>query len=91
MLSGLPLSLYNAYLPAWMSERFAEHGQGRVMGLLSTVFCVANVSIALVGGALALLSVRWIMALGGLMCGAAALLLLRLARQEQARASSSPT
>ncbi|MEJ6000268.1 MFS transporter [Paucibacter soli] len=87
MLSGLPLSLYNAFLPAWMSERFAEHGQGRVMGLLSTVFCVANVAIALIGGALALLSVRWIMALGGLMCGVAALLLLRLAaREEEARA-----
>jgi len=82
MLSGLPLALYNALLPAWMSERFAAHGQGRVMGLLSTVFCIANVAIALVGGALALLSVRWIMALGGLMCGAAALQLLRLAARE---------
>lgn len=89
MLSGLPLSLYNALLPAWMSERFAEHGQGRVMGLLSTVFCVANVAIALVGGALALLSVRWIMALGGVMCGIAAVLLLRLAAQEQARGAHS--
>lgn len=82
---GLPLALYNAVLPAWMSERFAGHGQGRVMGLLSTVFCLSNVLMALIGGGLALLSTRWIMGLGGVCCVAASLLLLRLARREAAR------
>lgn len=82
MLLGAPLAFYNALLPAWMSERFATHGQGRVMGLLSTVFCLGNVITALGGGALALLSTRWIMGLGGLMCLWAALLLWRLARSE---------
>lgn len=52
------------------------------MGLLSTVFCLVNVITALGGGALALLSTRWIMGLGGLMCLWAALLLWRLARSE---------
>lgn len=83
---GVPLALYNAVLPAWMSERFAEHGQGRVMGLLSTIFCLANVLVALAGSAIALLSVRWIMGLGGVLCLLASLLLLRLARREEARA-----
>jgi MFS family permease len=82
---GLPLALYNAVLPAWMSERFAAHGQGRVMGLLSTIFCIANVIVAVAGGWLAVLSTRWVMGLGGAWGVCASLLMLRLARREQAR------
>ena len=86
MAMGFPTAMYNAVMPAWMSERFAEHGQGRVMGLLSTIFCVSNVAIALAGGWIAMLSTRWIMALGGASAVLAALLMLRLARTEAARA-----
>ena len=85
MAMGVPTALYNAVMPAWMSERFAEHGQGRIMGLLSTIFCVANVVVALGGGWLALLSTRWIMALGGVAAVVSAVLMLRLARTEAAR------
>jgi MFS family permease len=85
MLMGLPTALYNAVMPAWMSERFAEHGQGRVMGLLSTIFCVSNVIVALAGGWIALLSTRWIMGLGGIAGVASAALMLRLARAEARR------
>ena len=84
MAMGVPTALYNAVMPAWMSERFAEHGQGRIMGLLSTIFCVSNVAIALGGGWIALLSTRWIMALGGAAAVVSALLMLRLARMEAA-------
>ena len=86
MAMGFPTAMYNAVMPAWMSERFAEHGQGRIMGLLSTIFCVANVAVALAGGWIALLSTRWIMALGGASAILAALLMLRLARTEARRA-----
>ena len=86
MAMGFPTAMYNAVMPAWMSERFAEHGQGRVMGLLSTIFCVSNVAVALAGGWIALLSTRWIMALGGASAILAALLMLRLARTEATRA-----
>jgi len=89
MALGVPTALYNAVLPAWMSERFAAHGQGRVMGLLSTLFCVANVSVALAGGAIALLSTRWIMGLGGLACIVASSLMLRVARRESASARAA--
>src|SRR6516225_4436787 len=85
MAMGVPTALYNAVMPAWMSERFAEHGQGRVMGLLSTIFCVANVVVALAGGWIALLSTRWIMALGGAAAVVSAALMLRLARGEEGR------
>uniref|UniRef100_UPI00097BE81B MFS transporter n=1 Tax=Pelomonas sp. KK5 TaxID=1855730 RepID=UPI00097BE81B len=80
--AGAAQSLYNAVLPAWMSERFAEHGQGRVMGLLTTTFCLANVAIALIGSGLALFSVRAVMGVGGAVCVVAALGLMRHARSE---------
>ncbi|WP_431289213.1 MFS transporter [Roseateles chitinivorans] len=80
-LLGVPLSFYNALMPAWMSDRFAAYGQGRVMGLLTTVFCLSNTLIALIGGALGMLSARWIMLLGGTMCLGAAIGFIRFARR----------
>jgi MFS transporter, DHA1 family, tetracycline resistance protein len=80
-LLGLPLSFYNALMPAWMSERFAAYGQGRVMGLLTTVFCLSNTLIALIGGGLGMWSARWIMLLGGCTCLVAALGFIRFARK----------
>ena len=55
------------------------------MGLLSTIFCVSNVVVALAGGWIALLSTRWIMAAGGVAAVASAMLMLRLARTEGPR------
>lgn len=79
-LLGVPLSFYNALMPAWMSERFASYGQGRVMGLLTTVFCLSNTIIALIGGGLGMWSARWIMLLGGCTCLGAAIGFIRFAR-----------
>lgn len=84
-LLGMPLAVYNAFMPAWVSSRFAQHGQGRVMGLLTTIFCFANVAIALAGGALSLWNVRAVMALGTLCAGGAAWALWRWARREATR------
>ncbi len=83
MLMGVPLAFYNAVLPAWLSERFAHHGQGRVMGLLSTIFFLANVLMALMGSLASLLSARAIMALGGVLCLWAAARLLRLSTRPE--------
>jgi DHA1 family tetracycline resistance protein-like MFS transporter len=87
---GLPLAVYNAFMPAWVSARFAHHGQGRVMGLLTTIFCTANVVVALTGGALSLWNVRTVMALGALAAGAAAWALWRWARREAHAQAASP-
>lgn len=81
-LLGVPLAVYNAFMPAWVSSRFAHHGQGRVMGLLTTIFCFANVAIALAGGALSLWNVRAVMALGAVCAGTAAIALWAWARRE---------
>jgi MFS transporter, DHA1 family, tetracycline resistance protein len=81
-LLGVPLAVYNAFMPAWVSSRFAAHGQGRVMGLLTTIFCFANVAVALAGGALSLWNVRAVMAMGALCAGTAAAALWQWARHE---------
>lgn len=77
VLLGLPIAVHGALVPSWASERFAAHGQGRVMGLLSTIFCLANVGVALAGGLVALASVRWVMGLGAGACALAAWALWR--------------
>ncbi|MBP7579548.1 MAG: MFS transporter [Vogesella sp.] len=77
---GLPLSIYNAVLPSWCAERFADYGQGSIMGLLSTIFCISNVLIAIFGSLLTLLDTRFTIALGGLMCLLAVVMLNRLLR-----------
>lgn len=86
-LLGMPLAVYNAFMPAWVSSRFAQHGQGRMMGLLTTIFCFANVAVALAGGALSLWNVRAVMAMGTLCAGSAAWALWHWARREAARQS----
>ena len=64
ILFGLPNSFYNALLPSWCAEQFGHHGQGAVMGLISTTFCVANILMALAGSVLTLIDTRLILLLG---------------------------
>jgi predicted MFS family arabinose efflux permease len=89
-LLGVPLAIYSALLPVWVSSRFAHHGQGRMMGLLTTNFCFSNVAIALAGSALSLWTVRSLMALGALCAGVAALAFWHWARREPAGAAATP-
>jgi DHA1 family tetracycline resistance protein-like MFS transporter len=64
VLFGIPHSFYNAIVPNWCAERFGAHGQGAVMGLISTTFCLANIIMALVGAVLTLIDTRLILLLG---------------------------
>jgi len=73
VLFGLPHAYYNATLQGWSAEQFAAHGQGAVMGLLSTTFCLANIVMALVGGVLTLFDTRLVLVVGGLLAAWAAL------------------
>jgi DHA1 family tetracycline resistance protein-like MFS transporter len=61
---GLPHAMFNTILPAYCSERFGEHGQGAVMGLMSTTFCFSNVAVALVGAGVTLIDTRLILLMG---------------------------
>lgn len=72
-LAGLPISIYNALVQAEVSRRFGgEHGQGAVMGLVSTIFCVSNIVAALLGSVLALLDTRAILGTGAVLSALAA-------------------
>lgn len=61
---GLPNAYYNAVMPAWCAERYGHFGQGAVMGLLSTTFCLANIVMAVLGAVLTLIDTRLILVLG---------------------------
>ncbi|WP_020652543.1 MFS transporter [Massilia niastensis] len=73
VLFGVPHAYYNAALQTWSADQFAHHGQGSVMALLSTTFCLANIVMALVGSVLTLVDTRAILILGGLLAAWAAL------------------
>lgn len=70
---GALIAITNGVFPAHMSERFADSGQGRVMGLLTTSFCAANVIAALAGSLIALAGTAWSLFFGGVLCALAAL------------------
>jgi DHA1 family tetracycline resistance protein-like MFS transporter len=69
---GITNAIYNAVMPAWCAERFGALGQGAVMGLLSTIFCLANILMALAGAVLTLIDTRLILFLGATLSAVAA-------------------
>lgn len=90
VLSGLPVALYGAAIPVYVSERYAELGQGRLMGLLLTVFCLGNLLIASGGGLLSLIDTRAVLWLGAGSCLLAWLQLWRLRRGLPAHTTLRP-
>jgi DHA1 family tetracycline resistance protein-like MFS transporter len=64
MVFGLPHAFYNAVIQAWAADRFGGHGQGAVMGLLSTTFCLANILMAAAGAVLTLFDTRLVLLFG---------------------------
>jgi DHA1 family tetracycline resistance protein-like MFS transporter len=72
MLFGLPHACYNAVIQVWASERFGGHGQGAVMGLLSTTFCLANILMAAAGAVLTLFDTRLVLVVGAMLTAWAA-------------------
>jgi len=78
---GVPHALYNAGLPIYCSERFADYGQGAIMGLLSTTFCVSNVLVAVVGSSVTLIDTRLALLLGAACSVAGGYRITRWARQ----------
>jgi DHA1 family tetracycline resistance protein-like MFS transporter len=71
VLFGIPNAAYNAIIPSWSAERFGGLGQGAVMGLLSTTFCLANILMALAGSVLTLIDTRLILLLGAVLAAGA--------------------
>ncbi len=94
VLFGIPNAFYNAAVQPWAAERFAAHGQGAVMGMLSTTFCLASIATALAGSVLVLVDTRFVLALGAALSLWAGWRLRRwraqLAHSDRAR-STNPT
>jgi DHA1 family tetracycline resistance protein-like MFS transporter len=67
-LFGIPNAFYNTVVQGWAAERFSAHGQGAIMGLLSTTFCLASIVTALAGALLSLVDTRLVLALGAVLC-----------------------
>ncbi|MFM2086369.1 MAG: hypothetical protein RLZZ237_1238 [Pseudomonadota bacterium] len=83
VLFGIPNALYNTVIQGWCAERFSAHGQGAVMGLLATTFCIANIIVALGGSVLTLIDTRLILIVGAC-CGVWAAWRLNAWRRELA-------
>jgi DHA1 family tetracycline resistance protein-like MFS transporter len=64
VLFGIPNAFYNAIMPGWCADRFGACGQGAVMGLLATIFCIANILMAVAGSVLTLIDTRLVLLLG---------------------------
>jgi MFS family permease len=77
VVAGLPISLYNAVMPAYCADRFGHHGQGAVMGLLATIFCIANIAVAVFGSLLTLIDTRLVLLAGATFAAGSAWALLR--------------
>ncbi|WP_296949658.1 MFS transporter [uncultured Massilia sp.] len=72
MAFSLPHAFYNAVVQTWAADRFGGHGQGAVMGLLSTTFCLANILMAAAGAVLTLIDTRLVLVVGALLTAWAA-------------------
>jgi MFS family permease len=83
MLFGLPHACYNAVIQVWAADRFGGHGQGAVMGLLSTTFCLANILMAAAGAVLTLVDTRLVLVAGALLTAWAALKMRNWSRAPQ--------
>ncbi|MGB1262157.1 MAG: MFS transporter [Cognaticolwellia sp.] len=72
-ITGIAIAIFNGLLPVYISEQYKDIEQGQLMGLITTVFSLANVVIALVGSVLALFGAHWAILLGAALLVIAAL------------------
>lgn len=63
-ITGVAIAIFNGLLPVYISEHYHSIEQGQLMGLITTVFSLANVLIALVGSVLALFGAHWAIIFG---------------------------
>lgn len=90
VVAGIGIALFNAMMPSYLSESASsDDGQGQLMGLLTTVFCLGNVIIALLGAALALIDTRLVLLLSSLICVVAAALFWRQAQSKSQVAATN--
>lgn len=62
---GVAIAIYNAMLPIFASEQFADVSQGKLMGLITTTFSLSNVLMAIVGSIISLYGSVYSIMFGG--------------------------
>jgi len=66
-LVGGTIAMTNGMVPSYLSHQFGHLGQGKVMGLQTSTFCITNVIIAVVGGPLSVIDSKWVLLLGAVL------------------------
>ncbi|PAJ73746.1 MFS transporter [Pseudoalteromonas sp. NBT06-2] len=64
---GAGIAIYNGFLTAYLSYSYEDRPQGKLMGMLVTIFCLGNLFAALIGGVLSMFDVSWALLLGAIM------------------------
>ncbi|MER7132121.1 MFS transporter [Streptosporangium saharense] len=62
---GISLAIFNSSSNTWLSDTYATVGQGRLMGVVASMFFLSNISAAIFGGVVADRSITFLMILGG--------------------------
>ena len=66
-LIGGIIAITNGMIPSYLSTYFGHLGQGKVMGLQTSTFCITNVIIAILGGALSILDAVYVLLVGSML------------------------
>jgi MFS family permease len=61
---GGVIALTNGMVPSFLSNYFGHLGQGKVMGLQTSTFCLTNVIIAITGGVISVLDSIYVLLIG---------------------------
>lgn len=80
---GVFIAIANGMVPTYLSKYFGHLGQGKVMGLQTTTFCVANVLVASLGGPLSILSSRWVILAGAGLVFVSILVMFKTRKRQQ--------
>lgn len=74
---GGVIALTNGMIPSFLSNYFGHLGQGKVMGLQTSTFCLTNVIIAITGGVLSILDSVYVLLVGSILVACAVIGLWR--------------
>jgi len=63
-------------IPTYLSKYFGHLGQGKVMGLQVTIFCITNAIISIIGGPLTILNSKVTLLLGATLIGCSSMVMI---------------
>ncbi len=64
---GGAIAIVNGMFPSLLSEKFGHLGQGKIMGLQVSIFCLTNVLTSIFGGQLSIFDSKYVLLFGAFM------------------------